>query len=75
MTSEELNELQQQPLSWICPVDEEGVLTLPDELWEHLDWKEGDDLEFVDNEDGTFSIYKVEEEEEEEQGEDESEAS
>ena len=46
---------------WVCDVDEEGVLTLPDELWQHLDWKEGDDLEFIDNEDGTFSILKVNE--------------
>ena len=47
--------------SWICDVNEEGVLTLPDELWQDLDWKEGDDIQFIDNKDGTFSMVKVNE--------------
>lgn len=46
--------------SWICDVNEEGVLTFPDELWNLLGWKEGDTVEFVDQEDGSFLLQKVE---------------
>lgn len=45
--------------SWECHVDEEGVLTFPDELMELLEWKEDDNLEFIDQNDGTFLIVKV----------------
>lgn len=44
---------------WTASVDDEGVLTLPDELWEKLGWEEGDELEFIDKEDGSFLIVKV----------------
>lgn len=47
------------PESWLCNVDENGVLTLTDELWEFLDWKEGDSLEFIDQGDGSFILRKV----------------
>lgn len=47
--------------SWICDVNEEGVLIFPDELWNLLGWKEGDTVEFVDQEDGSFLLQKVEE--------------
>jgi bifunctional DNA-binding transcriptional regulator/antitoxin component of YhaV-PrlF toxin-antitoxin module len=47
--------------SWVCDVDEEGVLIFPDELWDLLGWKEGDTVEFTDNKDGTFSLVKVDE--------------
>jgi bifunctional DNA-binding transcriptional regulator/antitoxin component of YhaV-PrlF toxin-antitoxin module len=47
--------------SWICDVDEEGILIFPDELWDLLGWKEGDTVEFLDNQDGTFSMVKVNE--------------
>ncbi len=36
-------------------VDENGILTLTDELLEVTGWKEGDELEFIDNNDGSFS--------------------
>jgi bifunctional DNA-binding transcriptional regulator/antitoxin component of YhaV-PrlF toxin-antitoxin module len=49
---------------WTLPVDEDGVLILPDELWAELGWKEGDDLEWVDQEDGSFLLVKVEESDE-----------
>lgn len=45
--------------SWLCDVDENGVLTFTDELWEFLDWKEGDTLEFIDQGDGSFILRKV----------------
>lgn len=47
--------------SWVCNVDEDGVLTFPDELWQLMDWKEGDTVEFVDQEDGSFLLQKVDE--------------
>jgi AbrB family looped-hinge helix DNA binding protein len=47
--------------SWECHVDEEGILTFPEELSELLGWSEGDDLEFIDQNDGTFLIVKVNE--------------
>lgn len=48
--------------SWICDVDEEGLLIFPDELWELVGWKEGDIVEFIDQKDGSFILRKVEEE-------------
>lgn len=62
----ETNE-EQQPKHWTLPVDEEGVLILPDELWDALGWKENDTLEWVDQQDGSFLIVKVEDEPEESQ--------
>ncbi len=40
-------------------VDEDGVLNLTDELLEATGWKEGDEIEFTDNEDGSFTLTKV----------------
>ena len=40
-------------------VDEDGVLTFTDELLEELGWKEGDELEWIDNRDGSFSLKKL----------------
>ena len=42
-------------------VDDDGILTLPDELLETLGWKEGDDLEWIDNGDGSYQVKKVDE--------------
>ena len=39
-------------------VDDDGVLTFPDEMIEKLGWKEGDVLQWVDNQDGSFSLVK-----------------
>lgn len=56
LTVEPTNETTE---SWLCDVDENGVLTFTDELWEFLDWKEGDTLEFLDQGDGSFILRKV----------------
>jgi len=50
---------------WTIPVGEDGVLVLPDELWEELGWKEGETLEWVDREDGSFVLVKVDDKEHE----------
>ena len=47
--------------TWNLHVDEDGVLTLPDEVWQTLGWMEGDSLEFIENDDGSFLIVKVDE--------------
>jgi len=42
-------------------IDDDGVLTFPDEMIEKLGWKEGDVLEWKDLEDGSFSLKKKDE--------------
>lgn len=46
--------------TWICEVDDEGVITFPDELMEIQGWKEGDDISFDILPDGTLILTKVE---------------
>ena len=41
-------------------VDDDGILTFPDEMIEKLGWKEGDVLEWIDNKDGSFTLKKPE---------------
>jgi len=61
MEQNDVSDYVAHPDSWLCQVDEDGVLTLPDELWETLGWELGDELEFVPGEDGSFFIKKVDE--------------
>lgn len=44
--------------TWTVVIDEEGILTLPDELLNRLEWKEGDVLDWEDNPDGTITLTK-----------------
>lgn len=52
--------------SWIVTLEEADdgsgdlVMPLPPEVLEFKMWKEGDTLEWIDNEDGSWSIQKVE---------------
>jgi len=39
-------------------IDDDGVLTFPDEFIEELGWKEGDVLQWIDNKDGSFILKK-----------------
>ena len=39
-------------------VDDDGMITFPDEMMKELGWKEGDVLEWIDNQDGSFSLVK-----------------
>ena len=50
----------QSPTSYTVPIDEDGILTFPDELMDKLGWKAGDELEWIDNNDGTFTLKKLE---------------
>jgi len=39
-------------------VDDDGIITFPDEMMKTLGWKEGDVLQWIDNKDGSFSLVK-----------------
>jgi bifunctional DNA-binding transcriptional regulator/antitoxin component of YhaV-PrlF toxin-antitoxin module len=41
-------------------VDDDGVLTFPDEMMKTLGWKEGDVLQWIDNKNGSFQLKKDE---------------
>ena len=43
---------------WSITIDEEGILTIPDDLLCRLEWKEGDILDWHDNPDGTITLTK-----------------
>lgn len=45
--------------TWLCEVDDDGVLTFPDELLDLQGWKEGDDINFRVLPDGTLILTKV----------------
>ena len=40
-------------------VDDDGVLTLPDEVIKELGWETGDTLQWIDNEDGSWTLKNV----------------
>jgi hypothetical protein len=48
---------------WTLDVEEDpetgdGILSLPPDLLEEAGWKEGDNLLWIDNKDGTWSLIK-----------------
>ncbi len=58
-----LFELAKEKRSWTVPVEvdaasDEYFITFPDELIELTNWKEGDVISWIDNQDGTFSLVK-----------------
>ncbi len=59
---DEMNQLNEDQ-SWTLYVDADGVLTLPDELWEALDWGVGDNIEFIEQDDGSFLLIKTDQQE------------
>ena len=46
--------------TWLCEIDDDGILTFPDELIDLQGWKEGDDINFDIRPDGTIILTKVE---------------
>ena len=38
----------------------ECFILLPEELLEQMDWEEGDNIEWIDNRDGSFTLKKNE---------------
>jgi hypothetical protein len=60
--------LMDKVTSWIVPVEEshnpdtnepDYIIKFPDDLMEQANWQEGDTLEWIDNDDGSFTLKKV----------------
>lgn len=47
-----------EPQRYLTQIDDEGMLTIPENILKENGWKEGDVLSFTDNYDGSFSIKK-----------------
>ena len=45
--------------SWVIDVDENGVMTFPEEVILELNWQYGDVIEWTHNQNGTFTLRKV----------------
>lgn len=45
--------------TWRATIDEDGVLTLPDEVIAQLGWKDADEFEWIDQSDGSFLLVKI----------------
>jgi bifunctional DNA-binding transcriptional regulator/antitoxin component of YhaV-PrlF toxin-antitoxin module len=41
------------------PNSEDCILTLPPDLLEEADWKEGDTIEWIDQKDGSWQLKKI----------------
>jgi bifunctional DNA-binding transcriptional regulator/antitoxin component of YhaV-PrlF toxin-antitoxin module len=44
--------------SWTLTVEEDGILSLPQDLLDAAGWKEGDCLNWIDNYDGSWTLVK-----------------
>lgn len=47
-----------EPQRYLTRIDDEGILTIPENILKENGWEEGDVLEFIDNYNGSFSIRK-----------------
>ena len=47
-----------EPQRYLTRIDDEGMLTIPENILKENGWEEGDVLEFIDNCNGSFSIRK-----------------
>lgn len=58
-TEKELVTKPPEPKRYVLPVEGEGddcFITLPEELLNETGWKEGQELQWIDNEDGSFTL-------------------
>lgn len=46
--------------TWTLVVEDDGILSLPQDLLDETGWAEGDTLHWIDNQDGSWSIVKEE---------------
>lgn len=46
--------------SWILTVEDDGILSLPQDLLDEIGWAIGDNLHWIENQDGSWSIVKEE---------------
>lgn len=44
--------------TWTLTVEDNGVVTLPDDLLAATGWQVGDHLQYLDNHDGTYTVIK-----------------
>ena len=51
-------------ISTTLQISEDGILTIPDDMLEELGWKEGDELEWVEQDNGAFILRKPDAKEE-----------
>lgn len=48
--------------SWVdTDIDGSYYIIIPDELFDDIGWKVGDNIKWVDNNDGSFSLRKINE--------------
>ena len=45
--------------SWSISINREGVFDFPEDLLKKLDWKVGDEVDWVDQDNGTFTLTKI----------------
>jgi hypothetical protein len=48
------------PKQWTVTLEDDGVLPLPDDLMTEAGWDVGDEIEWIDNGDGTWSMQRRE---------------
>lgn len=44
---------------WSLPVDENGMVTFPEDLLAATGWRAGDKLSWIDNKDGSWTLTKM----------------
>ena len=47
------------PKSWSVHINEEGAFDFPETLLQKLDWSIGDEIEWIDKDNGTFTLTKI----------------
>jgi hypothetical protein len=63
-TDEEIDEMcdaaeaKDKVKSWVLPVDDDYNITFPEDLLEQTGWKEGDTLQWIPQDDGSFKMIK-----------------
>ena len=45
--------------SWSISINREGIFKFPEDLLEKLDWKAGDEVDWVNEDNGTFTLTKT----------------
>ena len=45
--------------SWSININREGIFDFPEDLLKKLDWKEGDEVDWVNQDNGTFTLTKI----------------
>tara|TARA_R100000458_G_scaffold58812_1_gene67687 strand:+ start:1610 stop:1876 length:267 start_codon:yes stop_codon:yes gene_type:complete len=45
--------------SWSISMNREGVFEFPEDLLQKLDWKVGDEVDWVNEDNGTFTLTKL----------------